>query len=433
MQRPNILYLHSHDTGRYIQPYGHAIPTPNLQRLAEEGVIFRQAFSAAPTCSPSRATLLTGQSPHSAGMIGLAHRGFPLNDYGQHLVHTLRKGGYISTLIGVQHVAGDASVIGYDEIVDLPSRHVEYVAPAAAEFLARAPQEPFFLSVGFIETHREYAEPGPAEDPRYCLPPAPLPDTPETRADMAAYKASARIYDGGVGAVLEALERSGLAENTLVICTTDHGIAFPHMKCNLTDHGIGIMLIMRGPGGFAGGRVCDALLSHMDVFPTLCDLLDIEAPPWLQGRSFMPVIRGETDEVNEAIYADVTYHAAYEPMRAVRSKRWKYIRRFGDRSAPVLPNCDDSPSKDLWMEHGWADRPVAQEEIYDLVLDPQERNNLAADPAAADVLEDMRRQLEAWMQRTQDPLLGGPVPAPKGARVNDPNGISPKEPTDVVD
>ena len=101
MQRPNILYIHSHDTGRYVQPYGYAVPTPNIQRLAEEGVLFRQAFCASPTCSPSRACLLTGQYAHNNGMLGLAHRGFSLNDYSHHLLHTLRRVGYVSALAGV--------------------------------------------------------------------------------------------------------------------------------------------------------------------------------------------------------------------------------------------------------------------------------------------------------------------------------------------
>ena len=92
-KRPNILYIHSHDSGRYLQPYGHAVPAPNLQRLSDEGVLFRQAFNAAPTCSPSRASLLTGMCPHSNGMFGLAHRGFVLNNYKQHILHTLRPAG----------------------------------------------------------------------------------------------------------------------------------------------------------------------------------------------------------------------------------------------------------------------------------------------------------------------------------------------------
>lgn len=349
MKRPNILYLHSHDTGRYVQPYGHGVSTPNLQRLAEEGILFRQAFCAAPTCSPSRAALLTGQCAHSSGMIGLAHRGFRLNDYRQHIVHTLRTAGYRSTLIGVQHVAPSPEMIGYDVVVPVASSRVADVAPAAEAFLRAAPEEPFFLSVGFFETHREFPPPGPEDDPRYVRVPAPLPDTPEVRQDMAAFHASTRELDRGIGIVLRALEEAGLSDRTLVICTTDHGIAFPGMKCNLTDHGIGVMLIMRGPGGFEGGRVIDGMVSHIDLFPTLCELLEIEPPPWLQGRSIMPLIRGETDEVNEAVFAEVTYHAAYEPQRAVRTRRWKYIRRFSDRRRPVLPNCDDGLSKDVWM------------------------------------------------------------------------------------
>jgi N-sulfoglucosamine sulfohydrolase len=432
MDRPNILYIHSHDTGRYIQPYGHNIPTPNMQKLAEQGVLFRQNFCGGPTCSPSRACLVTGMWPHSSGMIGLAHRGFALNDYTQHIVHTLHRAGYFSALAGVQHVAARPETIGYDEVVPTRNHNVEFVAPAAVERLNQGLQQPFFLSVGFAETHREYHEPGPAEDERYTLPPAPLPNTPATRRDMAAYKASARILDEGIGAVLDALAANGLAENTLVICTTDHGIAFPGMKCNLTDHGMGVLLIMRGPGGFTGGQVNDAMVSHVDLFPTICELAGIEAPKWLQGTSIMPLIRGERDQIHDAIYGEVTYHAAYEPKRAVRTLRFKYIRRFGDRTSPVLPNCDDSLSKDVWLGGGWGEQEMEMESLYDLVFDPNETHNLASDPAMADTLAEMRARLDRWMAETDDPLLHGPVPAPSGARVNDPNGLSPREPTQVI-
>lgn len=431
MPLTNILYLHSHDTGRYVSPYGYDVPTPHIRRFAEQGVVFRQAFCAAPTCSPSRAALLTGQAPHSAGMTGLAHRGFALTDYRQHLVHTLRAAGYHSTLIGVQHVARDAATIGYDEVLPLEGREVRHVAPAAAAWLRNAPEGPWFLSVGTTETHREYPDPGD-DDGRYLRPPAPLPDVPEVRRDMAAYAASARALDDGVGAVLKALEESGLAENTLVILTTDHGIAFPRMKCNLTAHGTGVMLILRGPGGFAGGRVLDCLVSHIDLFPTLCDLLDIDPPAWLQGRSLMPLIRGEVAEVNDEVHGEVTYHAAYEPMRSVRTPLWSYIRRFDGRSCPVLPNCDDSPSKTYLLAHGWRERPVDAEQLYDLTLDPNEACNLAGDPAHAGILAEMRGRLDAWMVRTADPLLQGPVPAPFGAQVNDPDGLSPREPVRIV-
>jgi len=426
------LYIHSHDTGRYLQPYGHAVPAPNLQRLAEGGGIFRQAFNAAPTCSPSRASLLTGMCPHSNGMFGLAHRGFALRDYKQHILHTLRGAGYYSALIGLQHIAADPAAIGYDKVMSFPGNHVENVAPAAAEFLRASHTAPFFLDVGFFETHREFRQPGPKEDPRFSMPPAPIPDTPETRADIAAFKASARVMDEGVGVVLNALEAVGLAGNTLVISTTDHGIPFPAMKCNLTDHGMGVSLIMRGPGGFSGGKVNDAMVSHLDLFPTICDLANIEKPDRLQGTSLMPLVRGEAREIHEEIFAEVNYHAAYEPKRAVRTHRWKYIRHFDGRTRPNLPNCDDGPSKTYWLENGWRERTVDTEQLFDLVFDPNERRNAASDPQARAALTEMRGRLDRWMRATDDPLPRGPIEAPKGATANDPEGTSPNESPKVI-
>src|ERR1051326_7838267 len=244
----NIVYMHSHDSGRYLSPYGHPVPTPNLRKLASEGIVFRRAFSAAPTCSPSRSALLTGQCPHQNGMLGLAHRGFSMADYSRHMLHTLRKAGYRSVLGGLQHIASNPEEIVFDELLRPKNTRAETVAPLVAEFLRNRPAEPFFLDVGFFETHREYPEPTPADDHRYLQPPSPLPDTPQTRRDLAGFRSSARLLDHGCGVVLESLERAGLAANTLVISTTDHGIAFPRLKCNLTDSGWGVSLIMRGPG-----------------------------------------------------------------------------------------------------------------------------------------------------------------------------------------
>jgi N-sulfoglucosamine sulfohydrolase len=424
---PNILYLHSHDTGRYIQPYGHQVPTPNIQRLADQGMLFRDAFCAAPTCSGSRASLLTGQWTHNNGMTGLAHRGWTLNDYDHHLVHTLRKNGYWSALIGEQHLSTDPDMLGYDHVVEIDTHHVETVAPAAVALLQERPRQPFFMSVGFFETHREYFNPTSIRDALYSLPPANLPDTPETRRDMASYKASARSLDQGVGAVLNALDEHDLADDTLVILTTDHGLAFPGAKATLTDRGIGVLLIMRGPGGFHGGRVSEALVSQIDLFPTICELIGAERAEWLQGRSLLPLMRRETDEVNDAVFAELTYHAAYEPQRAIRTRRWKYIRRFGDRERPVLANVDDGPTKDLFIANGWAERPLPREALYDLLFDPAEANNLAGDPLHADVLDDLRGRLEHWMRETEDPLLDGDVEPPPGALLTSPDARSAAE------
>ena len=426
MSRPNIIYLHSHDTGRYVEPYGYGIRTPNIQRLAEQGMLFRQAHNAAPTCSPSRAALLTGMCPHSAGQLGLVNRGFDLPDPRHHLVHTLRAAGYRTALAGVQHVRRDPRTIGYDEILETGGRKARDVAPVAADFLAAAPDQPFFLTVGCSETHREFPPPAPADDARYLRPPAPLPDTPETRADMAAYQACVTALDQGIGMVLAALDAAGLADNTLVICTTDHGLAFPRMKCNLTDHGTGVMLILRGPGGFSGGRVSDALVSQIDLFPTLCELLEIAPPAWLQGRSLLPLVRGEAEQINDAVFAEVNYHGQYEPQRMIRTERWKYIRRYLDRPIPSLANCDNSPSKELLLRHGWGSLPMAEEQLYDLVFDPNEAANRAGDPRHADTLAELRARLTRWMEETDDPILDGPIPEPPGATISRPDDIDPK-------
>src|SRR3954466_7557006 len=304
-QQPNILYLHSHDTGRYVQPYGYGVLTPNIQLLADQGILFREAFSAASSCSPSRAALVTGQYPHSNGMLGLAHRGFKLFDYGHHIVHALRKGGYWSALVGEQHISADeyTSGLGYDHEEEITRTNGDIVAPAAVELLRSGVQEPFFMSVGFFETHRDYFDPSSVRDTLYSQPPGNLPDTIETRYDMAAYKASARSLDHGVGAVLMGLVAGGLSDNTLIVFTTDHGLAFPGAKATLTDRGIGVNLIVRGPDGFTGGKVIDSLVSQIDLYPTCCELAGVDIPDWADGTSLMPLVRGERDAVRNEVYA----------------------------------------------------------------------------------------------------------------------------------
>ena len=448
MNRPNIIYVHCHDAGRYVQPYGYPVPTPNLQRLAEEGVLFRNAFCMGPTCSPSRAALLTGVSPHSCGMFGVTNRnlgGFALNDYSHHLVHTLREVGYTSTLCGFQHVADDAEQIGYDRVFPMPEDSRRYnartVAPMSEDFLKNAPEEPFFLSVGTSEPHRIMGGNDPAwftpdpenTDGRYDRPPAILPDTPETRRDMADYKRAAAEYDHSIGTVMRALEETGLEENTLVIATTDHGIDFPGMKCNLTDHGLGVLLICRGPGGFEGGRVLDGLVSHVDIFPTLCELTGAEPPERLEGVSLMPMVRDGKNFVREEIQGEITYHGVYDPQRCVRTERWKYIRRFDELVPPrsaeggawprtsalerPLPNTGPAISRDVLTEYGAADRLPPKEQLYDLVMDPMERVNVAEEPGCQQVLAHMRTRLDRWMEETDDPFVEGKAPG-TGPNVN---------------
>ncbi len=184
-------------------------------------------------------------------MVGLAHRGFPLKDYRHHIVHTLRKLGYWSGLVGEQHISKKPEVIGYDEVIKIDTSHVDDVTPVTLDILSRKLKQPFFLSVGFFETHREFFHPSSPKKANYVLPPPNLPDTPETRGDMAKFYASARSLDHGVGTVLDALDDAGIAENTLFICTTDHGIAFPGCKATLYDRGCSSCAV---PGASRAGR-----------------------------------------------------------------------------------------------------------------------------------------------------------------------------------
>jgi N-sulfoglucosamine sulfohydrolase len=416
---PNVVYLHSHDTGRMVAPYGFAVPTPRISSLAASGRVYRRAFACAPVCSPSRAALLTGQYPHETGMLGLAHRGFALHDRSRHLANALRPAGYTSVLAGMQHEAERSEEIGYDRVLEVvggasaTSTRARDVAPVAAAALREGLPEPFFLSVGFFETHREFAPAGEHAP----APPANLPDVPATRRDMAGLAASAALLDEGVGTVVDAVPA-----NTLVILTTDHGVPFPGAKATLTDRGLGVMLVLAGLGLHGAS---DALVSHVDVYPTIFELAGLPVPACARGRSLL------REGGHEQLFGELTFHAAYEPQRSVRTRRHKYIRRF-DGGLPVLANIDDSPSKTLLVESGLAERVQPAEQLYDVLFDPNEAANLAGDPAYASTLDGLRSRLEAWMSDTADPLLDGPVAPPPGATLNLPDQRSPSDPTVTV-
>lgn len=419
---PNIIYIHTHDSGRYISPYGHPVPTPNLARLAREGVLFRNAHTVAPTCSPSRAALLNGNWPHENGMLGLVHRGARLSDPRQHLANVLSGTGYECALIGLQHVApyDELGALGYGEVVQPPSNHAHEVGPAAADWIRnRTSDRPFFVSVGFIETHRVYPEADYQDDPRYILPPPGYPDTLHIREDTARLHTSLRSVDNAVGQVMAALVASGRAEDTLVIFTTDHGLPWPEAKCNLGGAGTGVSLILRGPGGFSGGKVVDALISQLDIFPTLMELAGMSWPSWLRGKSLLPLVQGEVDQIHQQIFSEVTCHAAYEPMRAIRTQDWLYIRRLDGGGFRVLPNVDDGDAKTLFVQAGWSDYALPEHALYNVRLDPLEKNNLFDDPRVSSIALDLESRLTHWMKETNDPLLEPNWAPPDHFRLDD--------------
>lgn len=429
----NIIHLHGHDAGRMFAPYGYNTPTPCLQAFAEAGITFRQAFCAAPTCSPSRAALLTGRYPHACGMHGLASipAYFALNDYSQHLASFLNRHGYTTAVSGVMHEGRapltDLSEVGYDHWLNhnregVPDKN--RTLGAALEFLGTVGEAPFFLSCGFGEPHRDNPNKGRRHgydadmpfleelDGRYTRPPAPIPDTPLTRQDWASFCDGVGRLDAKMGAVIDAVDRFGLADNTLIIATIDHGIAWPHGKGNLTDMGTGVMLIMRGSkgSGFEGGRVNDALVSHIDIYPTLCDLLDIEKPDWLHGTSMLPLIDGNAETIRDHVFVEQGWHGwGYDPQRGIRTERYKYIRRKDVRHQRII---DPGPTNDWMGSLGYRDWPAGNELLYDLWFDPCETNNLAASPDHANILANLSARVDQWMADTRDPFVDDSIPKP---------------------
>jgi arylsulfatase A-like enzyme len=230
--------------------------------------------------------------------------------------------------------------------------------------------------------------------------------------------------------VSDALRDTGQLADTLFVFTTDHGVALPHMKCTLFEDGTGISLIARFPDGtdVSRGVAEDALVSNIDLFPTICDLLDTDRPDWLEGSSLLPLVSGTVDSVRDEVFGEVTYHAAYEPKRCIRTQDYTYIRRYDDGEGvddwhpdgrvPYIPaNTDDGEAKQALVED-LIERGRPREALYDRRLDPNERDDLADVAEYSDVRENLATRLDAWMRETDDPLLDGPVPKPDGARVD---------------
>ena len=351
-------------------------------------------------------------------MLGLAHRGYRLADYDHHLVHTLREAGYTidadRRAARVRRPGGHRLRPGRRDRLHATPRTSR---PPPRRSCATPPREPFFLSVGFFETHRDYFEPTSVRDALYSLPPAHLPDTPETRRDIAAYKASARSLDQGVGTVLDAITDS---DNTLVILTTDHGLAFPGAKATLTDRGIGVMLILRGPrlrrrqglrrAGLPARPVPDDLRAGRGSSgPTGCAAARCSRERRGQRRGVCG------DHLPRRLRAAARgAHEALQVHPPLRQRPRGTGAREHRRQPEQGPTC--SP-------HGLAERGRGRARSSTTSCSTRRRpHNLAGDPAHADVLAELRERLERWMEETGDPLLRRPGrAAAPGAELNLPD------------
>ncbi len=409
-ERPNVVLIHWHDVGTHLGAYGHGdVASPAVDRLAGEGLRFDRAFCTTPLCSPARGSLFTGRYPHTNGLMGLVNRGWEYRPGERTAPSLLSELGYRTALIGQQHESHDPSRLGFDEVHAWPAGRARCgpVSQRAVDWLeGAAPAEPFFLTVGFFETHRPYpAAEYPPVDPATVQVPAYLPDNHHTRADLAAFLGSIRVADAATGRVLDAIDRAGLAGSTLVLFTTDHGIAFPRAKGTLYDPGIAVALLARPPRAWNVAAGAPAgLVSHVDVLPTLLELAGGDVPPFIQGRSFAATLRGEVGPRRSEIFAEKNHHDEYDPIRGIRTDRYAYIRNLEPGTPPRLSgDIERSPSRRGLAEDHLRPRPA--EELYDLDHDPWQLRNLAQDPSHAQVKADLAARLEAWMTETDDPAL----------------------------
>jgi len=422
--RPNVLMVICHDLGQHLGCYGvPGVPSLSLDWMAERGVRFANYFGGSTPCSPSRGCIMTGRYAHTNGLIGLAHRGFSLNDDERTLAHDLADAGYGTYLFGFQHEAlwNTPERLGY--------RHVwrettvaDRVAAEVGRFLRSddAGRGPFFAVAGFHEVHLTFQNPRYVPDrPEDVFVPPWLDDTIHNRRELARFNGPIRFMDQAVGQIMNTLDHSGLAENTLFIFTTDHGMAFPRAKSTLYDPGIGTALLMNWPGRIAPESVREDLLSNIDFAPTVLQACGAPVPERMEGRSFLPLLTGEgAYEPRSEVFSEKNFHDHYDPMRAIRTGRYKYIRSYEPRPRLLLPSDIEVSEPGRYLPVSAAE-PRPMEEFYDLESDPAELTNLADDPAIEAAKRDLAARLDGWMAATADPLLAGPILAPEGAIVND--------------
>ncbi|NND97547.1 MAG: sulfatase [Pirellulaceae bacterium] len=413
--------------------YGNrVIQTPNIDRLAKQGIKFADAFATTASCGPSRAVIYSGLQTHSNGQYGHGHgiHTFRLAPKVQTVFSLLGQNGYHTALLGKRHTTPDeAYPFTFDKAVN--GRDVDGIAKLAAEFIQQAGDEPFCLTVGFSDPHPtsrdrpgwgaipKYSAGGLAEySPDEVIVPDYLPDRPEVREGLAGYYQQISQLDHGVGMILDALDASGKGDDTLVIFTSDHGSSEPGAMGNHYEPGIQVPMIVRCPTAEKPSTTSPALVTLADITPTILDWTGTQPPKYpLHGRSFLPILTGDETQGWDDVYLSHVCHEVtmYYPMRSYRDRRHKLIWNVAWRSEYPLPI--DTLNRATWTEAIRRGEPTMgrrtiekflfrdQIELYDLQNDPHEIVNLADDPSHADLRRDLTNKLMAWLQRTNDPWL----------------------------
>jgi len=400
----NLIYIHCHDLGRFTGAYGRG-STPAIDQFAEDAIVFERAFCASPPCTPSRACALSGRVAHRNGSLGLAHHGWPLPLECDTIVDDFNRGGFTTALCGVNHERHPRTDrYDHDRNQHWDDWQASRAVTNALEFLQQHDAEKsFFLNIGMQEPHRctwSRFEPKAFESEEWTENYVAEDGSRLDGESFGRFLAAREEMDCAFGTLIEYLDKTGIAENTAIIFTTDHGIFGPRAKGTLYDLGTEIAFILRLPG-HSGGRL-KPLVSNLDLRPTLLDLFALETPEEaLDGLSLVPLLTDSAGSIHQrgAIFTERNFDGEprsdscrhnFRGLRSIRTETHHLIGAFR-------------------LQDGRADG-VPEWELYNCAADPGERENLAGKPESADIEASLREQLLDWMRDTGDFLPEGPLP-----------------------
>lgn len=409
---PNFLIIIADDMAcEDCGAYGHPhIRTPNIDRLAKEGIRFDQAFLTCSSCSPSRASIMTGRYPHATGAPEL-HQPLPAS---QVLLTTpLRRAGYYTMAAGKWHL-GNAVKPQFDVVREGGGDGAYgFWLPVLRE---RDRSRPFFAWLATTDPHRDYATGtlDPSHRESDGVVPPYLPDVPDTRRDLAMYYDEIGRLDQWVGKVREELEAQGVWDNTVVIFLSDNGRPFPRCKTTVFDSGVRTPLIIRLPRNLHAGAVCKALVSSIDLAPTLTAMAGVDPLPTFQGVSMLPLLDNPQAKIRDYVFSEHNWHDYRAFERSVRTERYLLIRNWVT-DVPRTPPADAVRSPTFQAMRRLRDAgqltpeqmqcfvlPTSEIELYDTQVDFHNLHNLADKPEMREIGDKLQTVLSEWMQRTND-------------------------------